>query len=76
MAPREAGDDGDHNAGCAQRILTDHVRRHSDVIARDQRQQQCRARRRKAEAWLFSAGAFLLALGCIVAVSRILAVWL
>jgi hypothetical protein len=22
MAPREAGDDGDHNAGCAQRILT------------------------------------------------------
>ena len=25
------------------------------------------ARRRKAEAWLFSAGAFLLALGCIVA---------
>ena len=34
------------------------------------------ARRRKAEAWLFSAGAFLLALSCIVAVSCILAVWL
>jgi hypothetical protein len=32
--------------------------------------------RRKAEAWFFSAGAFLLALGCIVAVSCILAVWL
>ena len=34
------------------------------------------ARRRKAEAWLFSVGAFLLALGCIVAASCILAVWL
>ena len=34
------------------------------------------ARRRKAEAWLFSAGAFLLALGCIVAGGCILAVWL
>jgi hypothetical protein len=34
------------------------------------------AQRRKAEAWLFSAGAFLLALGCIVAVSCILAVGL
>jgi acyl transferase domain-containing protein len=34
------------------------------------------ARRRKAEAWLFSAGAFLLALGCIVAVGCMLAVWL
>jgi hypothetical protein len=31
------------------------------------------ARRRKAAAWFFSAGAFLLALGCIVAVSCILA---
>jgi hypothetical protein len=31
------------------------------------------ARRRKASARLFSAGAFLLALGCIVAVSCILA---
>jgi hypothetical protein len=31
---------------------------------------------RKAEAWLFSAGAFLLALGCIVAVGCMLAVWL
>jgi hypothetical protein len=34
------------------------------------------ARRRKAEAWLFSAGAFLLALGCIVASGCVLAVWL
>jgi type VI protein secretion system component VasF len=34
------------------------------------------ARRRKAEAWLFSAGAFLLALGCIVAGGCILAAWL
>jgi acyl transferase domain-containing protein len=34
------------------------------------------AQRRKAEAWLFSAGAFLLALGCIVAVGCMLAVWL
>jgi hypothetical protein len=34
------------------------------------------ARRRKAEAWLFSAVAFLLALGCIVAGGCILAVWL
>ena len=32
--------------------------------------------RRKVEAWLFSAGAFLLALGCIVAGGCILAVWL
>jgi acyl transferase domain-containing protein len=31
---------------------------------------------RKAEAWLFSSGAFLLALGCIVAVGCMLAVWL
>ena len=34
------------------------------------------ARRRKAEAWLFSAGAFLLALGCIIAVGCIFAVCL
>jgi acyl transferase domain-containing protein len=34
------------------------------------------ARRRKAEAWLFSASAFLLALGCIVAVGCILAICL
>ena len=34
------------------------------------------ARRRKVEAWVFSAGAFLLALGCIVAGGCILAVWL
>jgi hypothetical protein len=33
------------------------------------------ARRRKAEAWLFSVGAFLLALSCIVAGGCILAVW-
>jgi hypothetical protein len=31
-------------------------------------------RRQKAEAWLFSAGAFLLTLGCIVAVGCMLAV--
>jgi hypothetical protein len=37
--------------------------------------QGCLARR-KAEAWLFSAGAFLLALGCIVAVGCIFAVCL
>ena len=34
------------------------------------------ALRRKAEAWLFSTGAFLLTLGCIVAVGCILAVCL
>jgi acyl transferase domain-containing protein len=34
------------------------------------------ARRGKAAAWVFSAGAFLLALACIVAVSCILGVWL
>jgi hypothetical protein len=34
------------------------------------------AQRRKAEDWLFSAGAFLLALACIVAMGCILAVWL
>jgi hypothetical protein len=34
------------------------------------------ARRRRAEARFFSAGAFLLALGCIVAGGCILAVWL
>ena len=34
------------------------------------------ARRRKAEALLFSAGAFLLALGCIVAVGCIFAICL
>jgi hypothetical protein len=33
-------------------------------------------RRRKAEALLFSAGAFLLALGCIVAVGCIFAIFL
>ena len=32
--------------------------------------------RRKAEAWLFSAGAFLVALGCIAAVGCILAICL
>jgi hypothetical protein len=34
------------------------------------------ARRRKVEAWVFSAGAFLLALACIVAGGCILAGWL
>ena len=34
------------------------------------------AQRRKAEVWLFSAGAFLLALGCIVAVACIFAICL
>ena len=34
------------------------------------------AQRRTAEAWLFSAGAFLVALGCIVAVSCIFAICL
>jgi hypothetical protein len=34
------------------------------------------AQRRKVEAWLFSANAFLLALGCIVAVGCILAICL
>jgi hypothetical protein len=34
------------------------------------------AQRRRAETWLFSTGAFLLALGCIVAVGCILAVCL
>ena len=34
------------------------------------------ARRQRAEAWLFSAGAFLLALGCIAAVGCILAICL
>jgi hypothetical protein len=34
------------------------------------------ARRQKAEAWLFSTGAFLLALGCIATVGCVLAVLL
>jgi len=33
------------------------------------------ARLQKAETWLFSASAFLLALGCIVAVGCMLAAW-
>jgi hypothetical protein len=34
------------------------------------------AQRRKAEAWLFSAEDFLIALGCVVAAGCMLAVWL
>jgi len=42
---------------------------HKGIRAKD-------ARRQRAEAWLFSAGAFLLALGCIAAVGCILAICL
>jgi len=41
LTPRDASDGGDHNAGRDQRILTDHVRWHPDVIVRNQCQQQC-----------------------------------
>jgi hypothetical protein len=41
---RDAGDGSDHDAGRDQRVLADHVRRHSDVVARDQAHQQ-RSRR-------------------------------
>ena len=39
LARGDAGDGRNHNARPDQRVLADHVGWHSDVIARDQRQQ-------------------------------------
>jgi hypothetical protein len=51
----------------------------NDLLARQEAIRAVTAKdamRRKAEAWLFSTGAFLLALGCIVAVGCIFAICL
>jgi hypothetical protein len=39
--PGDAGDGCEYDAGCDQGVFTNHVGGHSDVIARNQRQQQC-----------------------------------
>jgi hypothetical protein len=39
---RHPGNAGDHNAGRDQRVFTNYAGRHSDGIARNQCEQQCR----------------------------------